>query len=205
MLFVLSMKKQFLINGLLSLSWMYFAYINLGAFLSTYNSIYLLVVLVQLQLVLFFLIRHNAKTVSTSPFDYLVSILGTFLVLLYRPAQEVFTLITLIGNILVYIAVCIEVWGVWSLNTSFGIVAANRGIKKGGMYMFVRHPIYLGTFFLYLGYLCVNPSLFNTCILVAAGVCHIFRIQSEEKILMQSAEYSEYASRVKWRLIPCVY
>lgn len=199
------MKKQFLINSLLSLSWIYFVYLNLEAFLGTYNPIYLLVVLSQSQLVIFFLIRSDTKNVSPSPFDYVVSILGTFLVLLYQPAYAAFTPITLIGNILVYIAVCIEVWGVWSLNTSFGIVAANRGVKKGGLYMFVRHPIYLGSLFLYLGYAFVNPSIFNVCILILAGVCQILRIRSEERILTQSTEYSEYSTKVKWRLIPFVY
>ncbi len=180
-------------------------YLNLEAFLGSYNPIYLLVVLSQSQLVIFFLIRSNAKNISTSAFDYTVSILGTFLVLLYKPAFIEPTALMAIGNILVYIAVCIEVWGVWSLNTSFGIVAANRGVKKGGLYVFVRHPIYLGSLFLYLGYAFVNPSTFNVCILILASICQILRIRSEERILMQSTEYSEYSTKVRWRLIPFVY
>jgi protein-S-isoprenylcysteine O-methyltransferase Ste14 len=180
-------------------------YVSLEAFLATYNPIYLLIVFSQTQLVIFFLIRGSAKDISTSPFDYTVSILGTFLVLLYKPAYQAFTPITLIGNILVYIAVCIEVWGVWSLNTSFGIVAANRGVKKGGLYMFMRHPIYLGSMFLYIGYACTNFTAFNLGILLIALVCQIVRIQMEEKLLRHSEEYIEYSKRVKYRLIPGLY
>ena len=199
------MKKTFVINSLLSLSWIYFVYLNMNAFLNGYNPIYLLVVLSQSQLVIFFLIRDNAKKVSTSVFDYVISILGTFLVLLYKPAYMTPTILTLVGNILVYTAVCIEVWGVWSLNTSFGIVAANRGVKKRGLYMYVRHPIYLGSLLLYLGYAYVNPSMFNAYVLISAGICQILRIKSEERILLQSSEYAEYVSKVKWRLIPLIY
>jgi protein-S-isoprenylcysteine O-methyltransferase Ste14 len=97
------------------------------------------------------------------------------------------------------------VWAIWSLNTSFGIVAANRGIKKGGMYKLIRHPIYLGSIFLYIGYTCINPSLFNLIILLTALMCQIVRIQREERLLKYSSEYVEYTKEVKYRLIPGIY
>jgi protein-S-isoprenylcysteine O-methyltransferase Ste14 len=177
----------------------------MSAFFNGFNPIYLLVVLSQSQLVIFFFIRSDAKKISSSFFEYIVAILGTFLVLLYRPTDEYIGTLAIIGDILVYIAVCIEVWAIWSLNTSFGIVAANRGIKKGGMYKLIRHPIYLGSIFLYIGYTCINPSLFNLIILLTALMCQIVRIQREERLLKYSSEYVEYTKEVKYRLIPGIY
>ena len=37
------------------------------------------------------------------------------------------------------------------LGRSFGLVAANRGVKDAGIYRFVRHPMYLGYMLSHLG------------------------------------------------------
>ena len=44
-----------------------------------------------------------------------------------------------------------------TLGRSFGIVAANRGVKTRGPYRFVRHPTYMGYLICYLGYVAENP------------------------------------------------
>ena len=45
-----------------------------------------------------------------------------------------------------------------TLGRSFGIVAANRGVKTRGPYRLVRHPAYFGYLMSYLGYVAENPS-----------------------------------------------
>lgn len=45
------------------------------------------------------------------------------------------------------------------LGLSFGVVAANRGVKIGGPYSFIRHPMYAGYTLSHIGLLLAMPSL----------------------------------------------
>lgn len=47
---------------------------------------------------------------------------------------------------------------------SFGLVAAHRGLKAGGLYAVVRHPMYAGYVISHVGYLLVAPSWWNLAI-----------------------------------------
>lgn len=195
---------QNLINLLLATLWAYFAYINIVAFLGTYKLTYLLFLLVQSEFVVLLLIRRIPVKSSKNPFDYLISILGTFAILLYRPSFGIDTHF-LIGDILIYIGVVLEMIGFLSLNTSAGIIPANRGIKSGGMYRFVKHPIYMGYLILYTGYFLSNATAYNLFILLAVIAFQIMRINREEKILIKDEKYIEYSKKVKWKLIPKIY
>ncbi|CAN0500048.1 unnamed protein product [Phaeothamnion confervicola] len=92
-----------------------------------------------------------------------------------------------------------------SLRRSFGVVAANRGIKKSGLYAVVRHPMYLGYFLTNGGMILLNPSLWNAALLAAWTACQIYRIHAEERMLMQDADYRGHAEKVRFRLLPFVY
>jgi protein-S-isoprenylcysteine O-methyltransferase Ste14 len=52
----------------------------------------------------------------------------------------------------------ISAWGMWSLGRSFGILVSVRKVVLGGPYRYVRHPIYLGYFFLFGGVVLAYPA-----------------------------------------------
>jgi protein-S-isoprenylcysteine O-methyltransferase Ste14 len=85
------------------------------------------------------------------------------------------------------------------------VVAANRGLKVGGPYRLVRHPIYFSHFITTTGFLSANFNLYNAAILALFAVCQIMRIEAEERVLTDTADYSAYKARVRWRLIPGLY
>ena len=91
------------------------------------------------------------------------------------------------------------------LNRSFGLIASNRGVKAGGPYRFVRHPMYLGYFVTQLGFLSANFSTSNVLIYLAAWSFQILRIVEEESVLRQDEAYQQFTLRVPSRLIPGVY
>ena len=91
------------------------------------------------------------------------------------------------------------------LRRSFGVVAANRGVKRSGLYAAVRHPMYLGYLVTYIGAFAVNPSSWNAVLLSVWLVFEVLRIFAEERILMQDEAYREHAAKVKFRLIPGVW
>jgi protein-S-isoprenylcysteine O-methyltransferase Ste14 len=144
----------------------------------------------------------NPKRISVDPFDWLVGIGGTFSAFFFVPGG--FALLPA-GEQLVLVAVVLQILGLLSLNRSFGIVAANRAIKTGGMYRLVRHPLYSSYVVLFSGYLLFNVSAWNVFVLLLAFTFVFFRIDAEEKMLMVDPEYRAYAQKIRWKLIPFVY
>jgi protein-S-isoprenylcysteine O-methyltransferase Ste14 len=91
------------------------------------------------------------------------------------------------------------------LNRSFGLVAANRGVKIGGPYRIVRHPMYLGYIVSQLGFLLASFSLINLAIYLFAWSLQLVRVHEEETVLQQDSAYRQFAGRVTARLVPGIY
>ena len=89
--------------------------------------------------------------------------------------------------------------------SSFGLVAANRGVKTSGLYRLVRHPVYAGYVLSDCGYVFENPSLRNVALLAVGTIGQLVRITEEERLLAGDHTYRDYCGRVRYRLIPYVY
>jgi len=85
-------------------------------------------------------------------------------------------------------------------------VTESQSIVRAGPYRFIRHPGYLGSILIWSG---VAASTTNWIVLlivliVMFGV-YVYRIQSEEKMLLSTnADYAEYR-KYTWRLIPFLF
>ena len=187
---------------LLSAVWAYFALIHVRAYSATGEFAYLIFCVSETLQAVFFIFRTMPKAVSTDPFSWLVAGGGTFVVFFLQPTGVA---IWQHGNILIMIAVAVQIVALLSLNRSFAIVAAEREIKTSGLYRFVRHPMYMSYILLFSGYLLFNTSLFNALLIALNWAFMFLRITEEEKLLSESARYREYKTHVKWRLIPFVY
>ena len=138
---------------------------------------------------------------STEFFPLLVALIGTGAGLLVMPegtrliSDTVALWLALVGGT---VSLSAKVF----LGRSFGLVAANRGVKSGGIYRFVRHPMYLGYMINQLGFLLVFFSPFNAAIYALVWTAFLMRTVEEEKFLRRDPAYCEYADRVKYRLIP---
>lgn len=92
-----------------------------------------------------------------------------------------------------------------ALGVSFGLVAANRGVRVSGPYRFVRHPMYAGYVITHVGLLLAMPSAFNALLYACALLLQIVRIKREERVLMQDQQYQDFSARVRYRLLPGVF
>ena len=92
-----------------------------------------------------------------------------------------------------------------TLRRSFGVVAANRGVKIGGPYRLIRHPMYAGYTLTQLGFLLSGPTLWNLGLYGLALSLQIARILAEERILSNDPAYAEMSGRVRYRLVPYVF
>ena len=92
-----------------------------------------------------------------------------------------------------------------ALNRSFGLLPALRGVKTGGLYGWVRHPLYAAYVIIFIGYLINNQSLANVAVILFGITFLVIRIHYEEDLLTQQADYAHYVNKTRWRLIPSVW
>ena len=153
--------------------------------------------------ILFLLMRKMPQQVSGSFEDWLYAVSGTLSSLLFRPLENPHESNVLV--VLQLVGMCVSYAGLLSLNKSLGIVPANRGIKQGGIYKFVRHPLYAGYIITYLAFCLQNQSFYNALILVIFVGLTISRIKREERFLLPCAGYAAYTQKVKWRILPLLW
>ena len=150
-----------------------------------------------------FLVRRPTDQLSLRPLAWIAAPIGAFAMLLARPSDgglpNLPCELVQLGGLMIALA------SLGTLGRSFGIIAANRGVKTRGPYRLVRHPAYLGYLVSYAAYVGENPSLWNLSLLVLSTAFQLVRINQEEAVLRADATYANYASRVRFRLVPRLY
>jgi protein-S-isoprenylcysteine O-methyltransferase Ste14 len=150
--------------------------------------------------------RGRTKAMSLAPLDWVLAIAGTSAPLLVTTTGatvtilnvEVCALIMLVG-LFTQLSAKIVLW------RSFGIVAANRGVKVEGPYALVRHPMYLGYTVTHLGFFLSHPSIRTLFFYAITLSLQIARIMREERVLTRDPAYRTYTARVRYRLIPGLF
>jgi protein-S-isoprenylcysteine O-methyltransferase Ste14 len=150
-------------------------------------------------LALLYIIRRPARAQGPS-YTFWLAAFGTFVpTSLMRPTGPGWPglgdAVELAGLGLVFAAL-------WTLNRSFGLAPAHRGLVMRGAYAVVRHPLYAGEIVGLAGYCLGYGSLLNVTAWIVVVVVQVARIAAEEKLLTQDREYQAYQQRVRWRLVP---
>lgn len=155
--------------------------------------------------VVLILIRKPGE-MTREPLPWVFAFLGTAAPLLVRPAPGGFAMVPeVVAATLMALGVGINIAAKIALWRSFGLAPANRGIRSGGPYRFVRHPMYLGYFLNQVGFLLANFTLGNIIKYLLTWTVQLLRIREEEKFLMKDTSYRSLAQRVRFRLVPGVY
>lgn len=156
-------------------------------------------------LVVLFVCRRRPREQSSSAYHWIVAAAGTYAVFLLRPhGSEVLGL----GGFYSALQVAgflLSAYCALNLGRSFGIVAANRGIKTSGPYRLVRHPIYISYLLGQTGYVLAAFSLANLLVLAIALAFQVQRIFAEESVLLRDEDYRRYAATTRFRLVPGVF
>jgi len=159
----------------------------------------------QLILVVLFLTRRRSYATSPRVWDWFVAAVGGGLPLAYRPHPAGSPMAAEAGTGIQVLGVTLSALAILYLGRSFGIVAANRGLKTGGPYRLVRHPIYAAHLLSGAGFLVANASPYNGALFAAVLWAQLMRIRAEERFLGELEEYRRYMAEVRWRLVPFLY
>jgi len=147
-----------------------------------------------------FITRPAAKSETTSLPLWFLATAAVALPLLLRPSgaagnssfgygMQLAGLVMLAGSLL-------------SLRRSFALVPGNRGVRDGGFYRVVRHPMYLSELTILLGVVVAYPTMANMIIWVCECGLQLARARAEEDFLAADPVYRAYRARVPYRLLP---
>jgi protein-S-isoprenylcysteine O-methyltransferase Ste14 len=184
--------------------WLLFAVSNFENWRATHVPLGLGATALELVIAFLFVVRREAVTTSRSPLAWTAATVGTFGMLGARPhyapvagMEPLYILLQLAGAAL-------TAWAVFHLGRSFGLVAANRGIRTHGPYRYVRHPLYAGYLLAETGYLLENPSLRNGVLYMLVMAVQGVRMVVEERWLAHDPGYRSYLAAVRWRIFPFI-
>lgn len=159
-----------------------------------------LLVMAELMVGLFVLIRRRGPPVLHVG-AWAAALLGTAAPLLVVPGGATL-LAPGVGSVLMTVGFLVNLSAKLFLRRSFGLVAANRGVKTEGPYRLVRHPMYAGYLMTHVGFLVAAFTAWNLAIYLICWLAMVVRIRAEEEVLMRDPAYAAYARKVSARLIP---
>lgn len=174
---------------------------RLRVFLDSHNPVLIANGASLLLIMYAFALRRTPKTVDRSFWPWAVAVGGDFVPFAVdlsgenRWAGPAPFIIQCFG-------LALSCWAVWNIREAIGIVPANRGIKVGGPYGFIRHPMYTAVVVSHIGMVMVYPNPLNFVMLAVVTAFKAKMVLNEERLLMKDPEYATYARRVRWRAIP---
>ncbi|HRY05599.1 MAG TPA: isoprenylcysteine carboxylmethyltransferase family protein [Hyphomicrobiaceae bacterium] len=155
--------------------------------------------------ILLVLSRGPSESLSLRPSDWLFGIAGTSAPL-FALAIKTEPLVPLaVGVGFMVAGLFVQASSKVFLGRSFGIVAANRGVKVSGPYRIVRHPIYAGYTLTHIGFLLLFPCWQNLIIYTITLGLQIVRIMKEERVLSEDPAYRALMQTTRYRLMPGVF
>jgi protein-S-isoprenylcysteine O-methyltransferase Ste14 len=151
-------------------------------------------------LVVLYVVRLPTKKTDRRPFVMLVSLVGTFCVLLtsYLPSVPRGPAFLLAGDILLTAGMAWAVWGLAYLRRSFSILPEARRLVTGGPFSLSRNPLYLGEGVASIGVVLPALSYWHLLLLGVFVGSQLLRIRWEQQVLLAAFgdEYRRYLGRV---------
>lgn len=201
-----SFLKSFAFSFLLFLIWGYFTFSQMGAILISFDFTELLWLIYNVTISLLFLIRVKPTVVSVNVIHWLVALVTSFSGFFFsREVLNMAPLLLTIASTLIIVAILLGIASAFVLGRSYGFLPALRRVKTEYVYQLVRHPMYLSSIIIKMGYVIKYPSIYNVLLVTVIIVLYDKRAKYEEGVLSDDSSYVDYLKQVKYRFIPGIY
>lgn len=155
--------------------------------------------------VFFVLFRRSTDSISLRPLDWALGFGGTLAPMLVTASSDTPLVPLALCSFLIIGGMLFQLYAKFTLRRSFGVIAANRGVKVSGPYCLMRHPMYAGYTLTHLGFLLSGPNWWNLGVYSLGLALNISRILAEERVLMVDPAYQELSRKVRYRLVPYIF
>lgn len=201
-----SFLKSFAFSFLLFLFWASLTLIRTRALLKDFGFTELLWLIYNVTVSLLFLIRVKPSVVSMNLIHWTVALITSFSGFFFsREAANSTPVLLLTANVLIISALFLGIATALILGRSYDFLPALRHVRTEFVYQIVRHPMYLSSIIIKLGYVLKNASVYNALLLVLITVLYDKRAKYEEDIMSNDNSYVDYLQQVKYRFIPGIY
>jgi protein-S-isoprenylcysteine O-methyltransferase Ste14 len=116
--------------------------------------------------------------------------------------------VSVVGNAIIIFSFLAIFWVIKTNSWAASNIRVEAGQKviDTGPYAYLRHPMYAGAIWLFVGIPLALGSWWSVALLIPFFPVLVWRLLGEEKILDRDLPgYSEYMRKVKYRLIPYVW
>jgi protein-S-isoprenylcysteine O-methyltransferase Ste14 len=116
--------------------------------------------------------------------------------------------VSMVGNVIIIFSFLAIFWVIkvnsWAASNIR--VEAGQKVIDTGPYAYVRHPMYAGAIWLFVGIPLALGSWWSVALVIPFFPILLWRLLDEEKILARDLPgYTEYKQRMKYRLIPYLW
>ncbi len=139
-----------------------------------------------------FVIRRTPISRRAAPTQMLTALGGTFImwIALAQPSTIDDWRVLALADLLMIFGLAFTLYALGALRACFGLAPEARGLVTSGAYKWVRHPVYVGEFVIFLGALLPVLSPLTVLIFCLFCLLQARRAQLEEVVL--SATFPEY-------------
>jgi len=190
---------------LLCLFWGYFTFIHTRTLLKGFDLTELLWLAYNVTISLLFLIRVRPSVVSMNIIHWATALITSFSGFFFMEGANSKPILLLTSEVLIVFAILLGIVTAIILERSYDFLPALRHVKTRYVYQIVRHPMYVSSIIIKLGYALKNASMYNSVLSVVIIVLYDRRARFEEDIMSHDDSYVEYMKKVKYRFIPGIY
>lgn len=201
-----SFLKSFTFSLLLCLFWASFTFIHTRALLKGFDFTEFLWFIYNVTISLLFLIRVRPSVVSMNLIHWSVALITSFCGFFFvREAANRNPILLFTADALILFALFLGIVAALILGRSYDFLPALRRVKTKFAYHIVRHPMYLSSIIIKVGYVLKNPSFYNAMLALLIIVLYDKRAKYEEDIMSHDNSYVDYLQKVKYRFILGIY
>jgi protein-S-isoprenylcysteine O-methyltransferase Ste14 len=198
--------KSFAFSVALFVVWGWVAYRKAKGLVSHFDAVELAWCVYNAAISVLFLVRTRPSVVSTDPVHWVVALITSFsgyFFQTYSSRQD--SALTRTANGLIGAGLLLGIFTAVSLGRSYDFLPALRGVQTGWAYSAVRHPMYLSSIVIRLGYFFRHASPYNLAVFIIVLWLYALRCRFEETVMARDSRYSAYMREVPWRLVPGLY